>query len=51
MRGVLAPIPSLTAAMALAGCMGRAVPVAILPEGIPDSIGMRYALPVEERRV
>ena len=29
MRGVLAPIPCLVAALALAGCMGRTAPVAI----------------------
>ncbi|MDI1263819.1 MAG: polysaccharide export protein [bacterium] len=31
MRGVLAPIPCLVAALALAGCMGRTAPVAIAP--------------------
>ena len=31
MRGVLAPIPCLVAALALAGCMGRTAPVAVAP--------------------
>ena len=38
MRGVLAPIPCLDAALALAGCMGRTAPVAVTSEGSPDSI-------------
>ena len=38
MRGALAPIPCLVAAVALAGCMGRTAPVAVTSEGSPDSI-------------
>ncbi|MEH2518120.1 polysaccharide export outer membrane protein [Bradyrhizobium sp. AZCC 1610] len=43
MRGVLAPIPCLIAALALAGCMGRTAPVAGASEGSPDS--MAYGTP------
>jgi polysaccharide biosynthesis/export protein len=32
MRGVLAPIPCLVATLVLAGCMGRAGPLAVAPE-------------------
>jgi polysaccharide biosynthesis/export protein len=38
MRGALAPIPCLVAAVALAGCIGRTAPVAVTSEGSPDSI-------------
>jgi polysaccharide biosynthesis/export protein len=38
MRGALAPIPCLVAALALAGCMGRTAPVAVGSDGSPDSI-------------
>jgi len=38
MRGALALIPCLVAAVALAGCMGRTAPVAVTSEGSPDSI-------------
>ena len=46
MRGVLAPIPCLVAALALAGCMGRAAPVAVAPSNL-DTIayGQSYAGP------
>jgi polysaccharide export outer membrane protein len=43
MRGVLAPIPCLVAALALAGCMGRTAPVAVAPYA---SAPMAYAEPV-----
>jgi polysaccharide export outer membrane protein len=44
MRGVLAPIPCLVAALALAGCMGRTTPVAVAPSSL-DTIacGQSYA--------
>jgi len=42
MRGVLAPIPCLVAALALAGCMGRTTPVAVAPGNL-DTIA--YAGP------
>ena len=47
MRGVLAPIPSLVAALALAGCMGRTAPVAMAPQANLDAIayGQSYAGP------
>ena len=47
MRGVLAPIPSLVAALALAGCMGRTAPVAMAPQANLDTIayGASYAGP------
>jgi polysaccharide biosynthesis/export protein len=47
MRGVLAPIPCLVAALALAGCMGRTVPVAMAPQSNLDAIayGQAYAGP------
>ena len=38
MRGVLAPIPCLVAALALAGCMGRTAPVAVASQGSLDSM-------------
>ena len=38
MRGALAPIPCLVAALALAGCMGRTAPVAVTSGGSPDSV-------------
>jgi polysaccharide export outer membrane protein len=38
MRGVLALIPCLVAALALAGCMGRTAPVAVASEGGLDSV-------------
>jgi len=46
MRGVLAPIPCLVAALALAGCMGRTTPVAVAPSSL-DTIayGQSYAGP------
>ncbi len=37
MRGVLAPIPCLMVALALAGCMGRTVPVAVASQGSLDA--------------
>ena len=45
MRGVLAPIPCLVAALALAGCMGRTAPVAMAPQSSLDTIafGQSYA--------
>lgn len=47
MRGVLAPIPCLVAALALAGCMGRTAPVAVAPQSNLDTIayGQSYAVP------
>ena len=47
MRGALAPIPSLVAALALAGCMGRTAPVAMAPQANLDAIayGQAYAGP------
>ncbi|MBA2399522.1 MAG: polysaccharide biosynthesis/export family protein, partial [Bradyrhizobium sp.] len=45
MRGVLAPIPCLVAALALAGCMGRTAPVAMAPVRSLDTMayGQSYA--------
>jgi polysaccharide biosynthesis/export protein len=43
MRGVLALIPCLAAALALAGCMGRTAPVAVASKGSLDS--MAYGAP------
>jgi polysaccharide export outer membrane protein len=43
MRDLLAPIPCLVAALALAGCMSRTAPVAVASEGNPDS--MAYGTP------
>jgi polysaccharide export outer membrane protein len=43
MRGVFAPIPCLVAALTLAGCMGRAAPVAVGPQSNLDTIA--YAGP------
>jgi len=47
MRGVLAPIPCLVVALALAGCMGRTAPVAVAPQSNLDTIayGQSYAGP------
>ena len=45
MRGVLAPIPCLVAALALAGCMGRTVPVAVAPA----PVAVAYAEPTPAR--
>jgi polysaccharide export outer membrane protein len=47
MRGVLAPIPCLVAALALAGCMGRTAPVAVATQSNLDTIayGQAYAGP------
>ena len=36
MRGVLAPIPCLLAALALAGCKGRTAPVAVAPASLDN---------------
>ena len=53
MRGVLAPIPCLVTALALAGCMGRTAPVAVAPVSLdtiaysgPAPVAMAYAEPV-----
>jgi len=47
MRGVHAPVPCLVAALTLAGCMGRAAPVAVAPQSGRDGIayGQAYAGP------
>ena len=45
MRGVLAPIPCLVAALALAGCMGRTAPVAMAPASNLDTIAYGQASP------
>ena len=47
MRGVLAPIPCLVVALALAGCMGRTAPLAVAPQSNLDTIayGQSYAGP------
>jgi polysaccharide export outer membrane protein len=47
MRGALAPIPCLVAALALAGCMGRTAPVAVAPQSSLDTVayGQSYAGP------
>jgi polysaccharide biosynthesis/export protein len=47
MRGALAPIPCLVAALALAGCMGRTTPIAMAPASSLDTIayGQSYAGP------
>ena len=47
MRGLLAPIPCLVVALALAGCMGRTAPVAMAPQSNLDTIayGQSYAGP------
>ena len=46
MRGVLAPMPCLFAALALAGCMGRTTPIAVAPSGIePIAYGQSYSGP------
>jgi polysaccharide export outer membrane protein len=46
MRGVLAPIPCLVAALALAGCMGRTAPVAVAPSSLDTfAYGQPYAGP------
>src|ERR1700712_861134 len=44
MRGVLAPIPCLVVALALAGCMGRTAPVAVAPVGL-DTIAYGQSYP------
>src|SRR5258708_25836464 len=45
MRGVLAPISCLAAALALSGCMGRTAPVAVAPQSSLDTIayGQTYS--------
>ena len=45
MRGMLAPISCLVAALALAGCMGRSAPVAVASEGSPDSVAYGTSYP------
>jgi polysaccharide export outer membrane protein len=47
MRGLLAPVPCLVVALALAGCMGRTAPVAVAPQSNLDTIayGQAYAGP------
>lgn len=45
MRGVLAPIPCLVAALALAGCMGRTAPIATAPA----PMAVAYAEPAPVR--
>ena len=47
MRGVLAPTPCPVAALALAGCMGRTAPLAVVPQTSLDPIayGQSYAGP------
>ena len=45
MRGVLAPIPCLVVALALAGCMGRTTPVAMAPA----PMAVAYAEPAPAR--
>ena len=50
MRGVLAPIPCLVAALALAGCMGRTAPVAIAyAEAAPVPHDAAYHLDAGDR--
>jgi len=49
MRGVLAPIPCLVAALALAGCMGRTAPVAVGPYAGPAPVAVAYAEPAPPR--
>src|SRR5216110_1108784 len=50
MRGVLAPIPFLVAALALASCMGRTAPVAIAyAEPAPASHDAAYHLDAGDR--
>ena len=50
MRGVLAPIPCLVAALALAGCMGRTAPVAIAyAEPVPVPHDAAYHLDAGDR--
>jgi len=44
MRGMLAPIPCLVAALALAGCMGRTAPVAVAPVSL-DTIAYSQSYP------
>jgi len=43
MRGVLAPIPCLVAALALGGCMGRTAPVAVGPYVGSAPVATAYA--------
>ena len=46
MRGVLAPIPCLVVALALAGCMGRTAPVAMAPRSLdPIAYGQSFGAP------
>ena len=45
MRGILAPIPCLVAALALAGCMGRTAPVAVAPVSSLDTIAYGQSYP------
>ena len=50
MRGVLAPIPCLVAALALAGCMGRTAPVAVAyAEAAPVQYDAAYHLDAGDR--
>ncbi|CAN7561358.1 polysaccharide export protein [Bradyrhizobium sp. LjRoot220] len=49
MRGALAPIPCLVAALALAGCMGRTAPVAVAPYAGPAPTAVAYAEPAPVR--
>ena len=49
MRGVLAPIPCLVMALALAGCMGRTAPVAVGPHAGPAPVAVAYAEPAPTR--
>jgi hypothetical protein len=44
MRGVLAPTPCPVAALALAGCMGRTAPLAVVPQTsyvVPSGTSLR----------
>ena len=45
MRGLLAPIPCLVAALALAGCMGRTAPVAVAPASSLDTVAYGQPIP------
>ncbi|MBR1281875.1 polysaccharide export protein [Bradyrhizobium sp. AUGA SZCCT0177] len=49
MRGALATIPCLVAALALAGCMGRTTPVAVAPYAGPAPVAVAYAEPAPPR--
>jgi polysaccharide export outer membrane protein len=46
MRGLLAPISCLVAALALAGCMGRTAPVAVAPPDGLDTLAYGAAAPM-----